>query len=94
MPLKKKKKVDHEALTSPFMRIPKMDVEAARCLLDLGFTECYELEGRCAEVLFEEVKIKKPDVSKESLYKFRMAIYYSENPDADPKGLDPCLWRD
>ena len=88
MPLKKKKKVDLQALTSPFMRIPKMSVEAARCLLDIGFRECYELQGRCAEVLFEEVKKKKADVNKEFLYKFRVAIYYSENPDSDPKEID------
>ena len=41
---KKKKKVDRAALASPFMRIPGMYVEAARDLLDLGFSEVYELQ--------------------------------------------------
>ncbi|HAY99189.1 MAG TPA: hypothetical protein DCY38_00140, partial [Opitutae bacterium] len=54
-PHKKKKKVDYEALNSALMRIPRMNVEVARNLLDIGIREIYELQGRAPEILFEEV---------------------------------------
>ena len=44
-PRKKKKKVDREALASPIMRVPRMDVRAARDLLDIGIRELYQLQG-------------------------------------------------
>ena len=53
---KKKKKVDRIALSSPMMRIPRMDVLVARDLIDLGIKEIYELQGRSAESIFEEIK--------------------------------------
>ena len=37
--LRKKKKVDYEALQSPLMRIPKMDIAVTRALIDLGIKE-------------------------------------------------------
>ena len=48
---KKKKKVDREALASPIMRVPRMDVRAARDLMDIGIRELYQLQGRSAESL-------------------------------------------
>ena len=36
---KKKKKVDRVALSSPMMRIPRMDVLVARDLIDIGIQE-------------------------------------------------------
>lgn len=47
-----KKKVDYAALESPFMRIPRMNVRAARALLDLGFKEVYQLRGRDPDSIF------------------------------------------
>ena len=44
-PRKKKKKVDREALASPIMRVPRMDVRAARDLMDIGVRELYQLRG-------------------------------------------------
>ena len=92
VPVNKKKKVDYEALKSPFMRIPRMDVETARDLIDLGFRECYELYGCSAEVLFTDLSRKKGNIPRERLYKFRLAIYYSENEEIDGKKLDLTYW--
>ena len=92
VPVNKKKKVDYEALKSSFMRIPSMDVETARDLMDLGFRECYELYGCSAEVLFSDISTKKENIPMERLFKFRLAIYYSENEEIDPKKLDLTHW--
>lgn len=88
----KKKKADYEALRSSFMRIPKIDLTTARCLMDLGYKESFQLIGLSPEVLFEEVKKKNPKASKELLYKLRMAIYFIETPEPDSKKLDPSKW--
>ena len=65
----KKKKVDQIALSSPFMRIPKMDVRVARDLIDTGIIEIYQLQGRSAESIFEEI-LKKPVKQCKKLFKF------------------------
>lgn len=90
----KRKKVDYEALSSSFMRIPKMDITTARSLINLGYKESFQLNGISPEVLFDEIKKKTPNVSKEILYKLRMAVYFVETPDFDPKKLDPLAWTD
>ena len=60
--MQSKKKVDYVALSSPFMRIPRMNVRAARALLDMGIKEIFELKGRDPNSLFADYsKIKKPD---------------------------------
>ena len=56
----KKKKIDKEAMASPMMRIPRMDVRVARDLLDVGIREFYELQGRSADSIWEEIKEKNP----------------------------------
>ena len=91
---KKKKKVDRAALASPMMRIPRMDVRAARDLLDIGVRELYQLQGRSAESLFEDVKAKKPDVPEYRLPYFRMAIYFAETEDPQPDLLHPKAWEE
>lgn len=90
----KRKKVDYEALSSSFMRIPKMDIATARSLINLGYKESFQLIGISPEVLFEEIKKKTPNISKEVLYKLRMAVYFLENPDCDPKKMNPLAWTD
>ncbi len=93
---KKKKKVDRAALASPFMRIPGMYVEAARDLLDLGFSEVYELQGRAPEVLVEDL-LRLRDTSSlpdNRLPCFRLAVYYSENSEHERTLLTPEAWRD
>jgi len=89
---KKKKKVDYEALNSALMRIPRMDVAAARSLIDAGVREIFELRGRAPEVLFEEARAKKPEISEEQIRLFRMAVYYAETENPEPHMLHPDQW--
>ena len=90
---RKKKKVDYEALGSAFMRIPGMDVLAARALLDLGFLEIYQLAGRSPEALFEAHKKQKPEALIQVLWAFRMLVYVAENTEElDPKKLKLSAW--
>ena len=91
-PQKAKKKVDSEALNSSFMRIPRMKVEVARALLDMGLSQIYELNGRAPEVLFSEATKRKPDTPKDFLAYFNMAVYYAESPEPDLKKMHPCFW--
>ena len=91
---KKKKKVDRIALSSPMMRIPRMDVLVARDLIDIGVKELYELQGRSAESLFEEIKKLRKDTPTYRLAYLRMAIYFAENDEADPKLLHPSEWNE
>ena len=73
----KKKKVDYAALASPFMRIPKMNVRAARALMDMGIHEVYELRGRDPESLLQDYsKIANPD--PDLLKYFTIAVSFSE----------------
>lgn len=92
MDQEKKKKVDYEALASSFMHIPKMDLVTARSLINLGYRESFQLVGLSPEVLFEEIKKKDPKTPKDLLCKLRMAIYFVETPEPDPKKMDPLKW--
>ena len=91
---KKKKKIDRIALSSPLMRIPRMDVLVARDLIDIGCKELYEMQGRSAESLFEEIQKIRPSTPSYRLAYIRMAIYFAENENADPKLLHPSLWEE
>ena len=91
---KKKKKVDRIALSSPMMRIPRMDVLVARDLIDLGIKEIYELQGRSAESIFEEIKKMRADTPEYRLAYLRMAIYFAENEQPDPKMLHLSMWAE
>lgn len=52
--IKKKNETDFIALRSSFMRIPRVRVETARALLNLGYKDIFELQGRDPNILFEE----------------------------------------
>ncbi len=91
MESEKKKKIDYEALQSSFMRIPQMDIATARNLIDLGYKESFQLIGISPEVLFEEIKKKNINISKEILHKLRVAVYFVENPNCDPKKLNSLI---
>jgi hypothetical protein len=93
LPLKKKKKVDYEALNSALMHIPRMDIVAARGLLDVGIREIYDLQGRAPEVLMEEVTRRNPEFSEDHIRYFRMAVYYSENADPETVKMHPDAWH-
>ena len=92
LPVKKKKKVDYEALNSALMRIPRMDVVAVRGLIDIGIHEIYDLQGRAPEVLIEEATHKNPDFPKDHIRYFRMAVYYAENADPETAKMHPDAW--
>lgn len=91
-PPKKKKKVDYEALNSPIMRIPRMDIQATRNLIDLGIRDIFDLQGRSPEVLFEEAKKKNEQLPQDRLFFFRMAVYFAENDSPDNARLHPSAW--
>ena len=93
LPVKKKKKVDYEALNSPLMRIPRMDIATARNLIDLGIGEIYELQGRAPEVLFEEARLKNQDIPDDRMRYFRMAVYYAETVEPDHAKMHPDEWN-
>lgn len=93
LPLKKKKKVDYEALNSALMRIPRMDVAAARNLIDLGIREIYELQGRAPEVLMEEARAKNDDIPDDRIRFFRMAVYFAETEEPESNRLHPDAWN-
>jgi hypothetical protein len=88
----KKKKVDYEALNSAFMRIPRMDVAAARSLIDVGVHEIYDLQGRAPEVLFEEARKKNPEIPKHQIRYFRMAVYFAETDQPETFKMHPDAW--
>lgn len=89
----RKKKVDYEALQSPLMHIPRMNVEAARNLIDLGIRDIFDLKGRAPEVLFEEAKRSGATIPEDRIRFFRMAVYYAESDPPDPHRLHPDEWR-
>lgn len=91
-PQKKKKKVDYEALNSALMRIPRMDVAAARNLIDIGVREIYQLQGRAPEVLLEESQRKDDSIPADRIRFFRMAVYFAECPEPEPSKLHPDEW--
>jgi hypothetical protein len=92
-PQKKKKKVDYEALNSALMRIPRMDVAAARSLLNIGVREIYDLQGRAPEILFEEARAKNAEIPADQIRYFRMAVYYAETDSPDTAKLHPDEWN-
>lgn len=73
-----KKKVDYGALNSPFMRVPRMNVRAARALLDLNFSEIYQLRGRDPETLFCDYKKIRPSAQDDILKYIKLAVEFSE----------------
>lgn len=91
---KKKNKVDYGALESPLMRVPKVDVPTVRDLMDLGFTHAHELGGRSPEVLFEEIRRRRPETPEIRLYYFRMVVYFAETPDPEGRKMSPWAWKD
>lgn len=93
-PPKKKKKVDSAALNSPFNRIPRVGVDGARALLDLGFKDIFELEGRSPEALYDDLKKQRKEPPPiDFLYRFRLAVYFAETPQPDPSRLHLQAWH-
>jgi hypothetical protein len=93
-PRKKKKKVDMEALNSPLKRIPGMDLPSVRDLLDIGVREIEELNGRSPEALFEDILNLREQTPADRLHYLRLAVYFAESDDPDPKLLQAWKWAD
>ena len=91
-PNKKKKKVDYEALNSSLMRIPRMDVAAARSLINIGVSEIYDLKGRAPEILYEEARQKNEEIPLDQIRFFRMAVYYAECDKPEISKMHPSEW--
>lgn len=77
----KKKKVDYAALSSPFMRIPRMDVAGARALLDLKVQEIYQLRGRDPASLFEDLKKIRVNPDPALFNSFKLAVEFADDLD-------------
>ena len=92
-PVRKKKKIDYEALNAPLMQIPGMKVDAVRALLNSGVREIYELSGRSPEVLFEESKKKNSELNPVLLPYFRMAVYFAETDQPEKSLMSPHAWE-
>ena len=92
-PQSKKKKVDYEARNSSLMRIPRMDLAAARSLINIGVREIYDLVGRAPEILFEEARLKNKEIPVDQIRYFRMAVYYAECEKPEASKLHPSLWN-
>lgn len=76
----KKKKIDTAALNSAFMRVPHMPVQVARHLLDAGYSDLFQLRGRSAESLLEEINKRDFAIVPETVVPaLRLAIYFVEN---------------
>ena len=90
---KKKTKVDYEALNSSLMRIPRMDVSAARNLINIGVREIYDLKGRAPEILFEEARQKNEEIPLDQIRFFRMAVYYAECESPEACKMHPSEWN-
>ena len=81
-PRNKKKKTDYAALYSPFMRIPRMDVRAARALLDAGIREVYELRGRDPEAVFADIRKMRPGTPGDILGFLKIAVEFADAEDS------------
>lgn len=92
-PPAKKEETDYVALQSAFMKIPRMKVAVARDLMDLGFSQIYELRGRSPEGLFDALRKLRPQAQADRLPFFRLAVYVAETPDPDRAKLHPDAWR-
>jgi len=90
-----KKKKDIEALSSHWMKMPSMRVDIARDLLDLGFREWFEIEGRSGDALYEDLKrLRGKELPIEKCAYFRMAIYFAETGyEGDRDYWSPRAWE-
>jgi len=86
------KRLRAEALSSAFMKVPQLKVEAARDLLDLGFKEIYQISGRSPETLFADILKLRSDTPASRLADFRLAVYVAETPNPEQSKLHPSCW--
>ena len=71
----------------------KSCMDVRRDLIDIGIKEIYELQGRSAESLMEEIKDLRPDTPDYRLAYLQMGIYFAENDPPEPSKLHPSFWE-
>ena len=76
--IKKKKGVDYGALRSSFMQIPSIKVETARALLNLGYKDIFEVQGRDSNILFEECIKSMPETQNWILDDLKIIVNFPE----------------
>lgn len=81
-----------EAVTSAFMRVPRLPLDVARDLLDAGYSRLDQVSGRSAETLLSEIRGRNPSAPDSHLPALRLAIYVAENPRPDPAKLFLDRW--
>ena len=76
------------------MRIPRFPVEVARELLDAGYYRVDQLSGRSPDTLLTEISTRnKTKPPAHYLPALRMAVYYAETDQPDPKKLFLDQWQ-
>ncbi len=77
------------------MMIPHMPVQVAWYLVEAGYSEIFQLRGRAAESLLEEIKKHELFLEEQSvLPALRLAIYFAENsPNLDRSLLTLQAWK-
>jgi len=76
------------------MRIARFPVDVARELLDAGYYRVDQLAGRSPDTLLGEVSARmKGKPPAYFLPALRMAVYYAETTDPDPKKLFLDQWE-
>ena len=74
------------------MLIPRMNVEVARNLMDIGVKDIFQLQGRAPEALFEDALSRTITMPPDRIHYFKMAVYYAEHSDPDKSKLHPDAW--
>jgi hypothetical protein len=82
------------AVCSPFMRVPRFPVDVARELLDAGYARLDQLAGRSPDSLLAEIAQRhKSKLPAHFLPALRMAVYFAETDQPDPKKLFLDQWQ-
>lgn len=89
---KEEKRKNTEALQSPFMRVPRMDLTTSRYLLELGYQDLFQLKGLSPEFLWGEIRAIKKDFPQEKVYFLRMLLYFIEEENPRKDLMYPDCW--
>lgn len=93
-PQKRKKKVDYEAVQSPLRRIPGINIETVRDLIDIGIRHVDDLRGRSPEAMYDDIQNLREATPPDRLFHLRLAVYFAETPEPDPTLLQAWKWAD
>ena len=78
-----------------FQQIPGVGKSIAKDFFDLGYRSIKDLKGKNPEKIYDQFcKMKGCKVDRCMLYVFRLAVYFAEEADPDPKLLKWWNWKD